>query len=74
MDALFIMWIIIAAILGAVGGFFGARFMLKRELEKNPPLNEVVVSEMMTQMGRKPSKKQLDAVMRTINQQSQQQK
>lgn len=72
MNALFILWVIISALLGATGGFFIARFFLKRELEKNPPLNEVVVEEMMTQMGRKPSKKQLEAVMRTIKQQSQQ--
>ena len=70
MNGLVILWFIIGILIGLVGGFFAARFFTKRELEKNPPLNETVVAEMMTQMGRKPSKKQLDAVMRTIRQQS----
>lgn len=70
MDGLFILWIVIFTLIGAGGGFFLARYVLKRQLEKNPPLNETIVAEMMTQMGRKPSKKQLDAVMRTIRQQS----
>lgn len=72
MNGLIILWFIIGILIGLVGGFFAARFLTKRELEKNPPLNETIVSEMMTQMGRKPSKKQLEAVMRTIRQQSQQ--
>lgn len=71
MDVLLIIWFLIGAVLGAVGGFFLSRYLTKRELEKNPPLNETIVAEMMTQMGRKPSKKQLEAVMRTIRQQSQ---
>lgn len=72
MDGIMILWFIIGIALGLVGGFFIARFLTKRELEKNPPLNETIISEMMTQMGRKPSKKQLEAVMRTVRQQSQQ--
>lgn len=71
MDGIVILWFIIGIGIGLVGGFFVARFFTKRELEKNPPLNETVVTEMMTQMGRKPSKKQIEAVMRTIRQQSQ---
>ncbi|MGL4663193.1 MAG: YneF family protein [Culicoidibacterales bacterium] len=70
MNGLIVLWFIIGIVLGLVGGFFFSRFLTKRELEKNPPLNETVVAEMMTQMGRKPSKKQLEAVMRTIRQQS----
>lgn len=71
MDGMVILWFIIGIVIGLIGGFFAARFLTKRELEKNPPLNETIIAEMMTQMGRKPSKKQLEAVMRTVRQQSQ---
>ena len=59
-----VLWAIIGIIIGAVGGFFIARYFIQKELEKNPPLNETVIFEMMSQMGRKPSQKQVQAVMR----------
>lgn len=51
-------------VIGAGIGFLVARYFMKRELEKNPPLNETVIFEMMSQMGRKPSQKQVQAVMK----------
>jgi len=57
-------WFIAGIIVGIVGGFFIARMYMKSELEKNPPLNETVIREMMSQMGRKPSQKQVQAVLR----------
>ena len=54
-------------ILGAVAGFFGARFFFKKQLEKNPPINEKMVRVMLTQMGRKPSEKQVREIMRQMN-------
>lgn len=56
-----------ALILGAVAGFFGARYFFKRQLEKNPPINEKMVRVMLTQMGRKPSEKQVREIMRQMN-------
>ena len=57
-------WLIAGIVIGLVGGFFAARWYMKRELEKNPPLNETVIREMMSQMGRKPSQKQVQAVLK----------
>lgn len=54
-------------ILGAVAGFFGARYFFKKQLEKNPPINEKMVRVMLTQMGRKPSEKQVREIMRQMN-------
>ena len=54
-------------ILGAVAGFFAARYFFKKQLEKNPPLNEKMVRVMLTQMGRKPSEKQVREIMRQMN-------
>ena len=60
--------IIVACIVGgAITGFFGARWFFKRQLEKNPPINEKMVRVMLTQMGRKPSEKQVREIMRQMN-------
>ena len=55
-----------ALIVGLIGGFFGARFYFKRQLEKNPPITEKMVRVMLTQMGRKPSEKQVREIMRQM--------
>ena len=64
----FWLWIIIALLVGAVVGFFVAQRQLKKYLQKNPPINEEVVRTMMMQMGRTPSQKQINQVMKQINQ------
>ncbi len=64
-----IVLIIVALLLGAVLGFFISQKYFKRYLEKNPPINEQMVRAMMTQMGRKPSEKQVRQVLNSMNQQ-----
>ena len=53
-------------ILGGVIGFFGARYFFKKQLEKNPPINENMIRAMFMQMGRKPSEAQIKAVMNSM--------
>ena len=53
-------------LLGLVGGFFAARWFFKRELKKNPPINENMIRAMFMQMGRKPSEAQIRAVMNSM--------
>lgn len=61
--------IIVGALLaGGIGGFFGARAWFKRYLEKNPPVNEQMIREMMRQMGRTPSEKQVRQILNSMNQ------
>ena len=55
-----------ALIAGGLAGFFGARFYFKKQLEKNPPINEKMIRVMLTQMGRKPSEKQVREIMRQM--------
>ena len=52
---------------GGVAGFFGARWFFKRQLEKNPPITEKMIRVMLTQMGRKPSEKQVREIMKQMN-------
>ena len=64
----FWLWIVIALLVGAAVGFVVAQRKLKKYLQKNPPINEEVVRTMMMQMGRTPSQKQINQVMKQINQ------
>ena len=56
-----------ALIAGALGGFFGARYFFKKQIEQNPPINEKMIRAMFAQMGRKPSEKQVREIMRSMN-------
>ena len=61
--------IIGAFLLGAVGAFFLTRWLFKKQLEKNPPINEKMIRVMFAQMGRTPSEKQIREIMRNVNNQ-----
>ena len=65
-------WTILYICLGFIGGlvlgFLLARWLMKRELQKNPPINEKMIRAMFMQMGRKPSEAQIKAVMRSMGQ------
>lgn len=64
----FIIYLLLALIGGAVAGYFISQFIFKRYLAKNPPVNEKMVRAMLTQMGRKPSEKQVRQVMKSMEQ------
>ena len=65
----FIGLIVGVLLLGGVAGFFLARYFLKKQLEKNPPINEKMIRVMFAQMGRTPSEKQIREIMRNMKQQ-----
>ncbi len=48
-------------------GFFIARSYMKKYLKKNPPINEQMIKAMMTQMGRTPSQKQVNQMMKSMS-------
>lgn len=64
----FVLYIILALVLGLAGGFFGARALIKRQMVKNPPISEAAIRAMYMQMGRKPSEAQIRAVMNKMKQ------
>ncbi len=65
------LFLVIAALIGgAVAGFFGARYFFKKQLEKNPPVNEQMIRAMFMQMGRKPSEAQIRNVMNSMKKNS----
>lgn len=62
-----ILWCAIGLIVGLVVGFLGARAFMKKYLKKNPPINEKMIKIMMQQMGRTPSQKQINQMMKAMN-------
>ncbi len=53
-------------IIGLIICFFASRWFFKRQLQKNPPINENMIRAMFMQMGRKPSEAQVRAVMNSM--------
>jgi len=51
---------------GGVIGFFVARNYMKKYMQKNPPINEQMIKAMMSQMGRTPSQKQVNQMMKSM--------
>ena len=56
----------IGIIIGLVIGFFLARYFMKKYLKQNPPINEDVIKMLMSQMGRTPTQKQINQVMKQM--------
>lgn len=61
--------LIIGILIGAVIGFFGARYFFKKQLQKNPPISEKMIRALFSEMGRKPSEAQIKRIMKSFNQQ-----
>ena len=54
-------------IAGLVVGYFVTREIFKRQLKKNPPVNEKMIRAMFKQMGRTASEAQIRQVMKAMN-------
>ena len=63
----FVLSLIGVLIVGGVIGCFLARYLIMKQIEKNPTVTEKQIRAMYEQMGRKPSEKQIRAIMRSAN-------
>ena len=64
----FLVLIIVGCLLvGAVIGLFVMRAIFNKQLKDNPPINRNMIRAMFMQMGRKPSEKDINRVMETMN-------
>ena len=61
--------LVLALVVGAVAGFFGARYFFKRQLEKNPPINEGMIRALYQSVGRKPSEADIQRTMNAVRRQ-----
>lgn len=62
-----ILMILIGLVIGLVAGVLIARKLMKKYMSENPPINEKMIETLMSGMGRKPSQKQINQMMREIN-------
>lgn len=62
-----ILLVVIGLVIGAVIGFFGCKKYMEKYLKKNPPINEQMIKIMMSQMGRTPTQKQINQMMKAMN-------
>ena len=61
-----ILMVVIGLLIGAVIGFFIARKVMKNYMKKNPPINEDMIKMMMSGMGRTPTQKQVNQMMKNM--------
>ena len=62
-----ILYLVAGLVTGGLIGFFLARKYMKKYLKNNPPINEQMIKAMMMQMGRTPSQKQVNQMMKSMN-------
>ena len=62
-----ILLVVVGLLIGAVIGFFLARYFMQKYLKKNPPINEQMIKTMMSGMGRTPTQKQVNQMMKQMN-------
>ncbi len=64
-----ILYVVIGLVIGLIIGFFLSKYLTKKYMKENPPINEEMVRTMMSQMGRTPSQKQVNQVMKSFKKQ-----
>ena len=70
MELLFdILKVLFGLIVGGVAGFFICKHYMQKYVKQNPPINEQMIKIMMSQMGRTPSQKQINQMMKAMNKQ-----
>lgn len=61
-----ILQVTIGILIGGVIGFFLSKKLMTGYLKKNPPINEEMIKTLMTQMGRTPTQKQINQMMKQM--------
>ena len=62
-----ILLILIGLIVGAIIGFFVSKKLMTKYLKQNPPINEDMIRTLMSGMGRTPTQKQVNQMMKNMN-------
>ena len=61
-----ILYVVIGLIVGLIAGFLIAKHMVKKQLKDNPPISEEMIKTLMRGMGRQPSQKQVNQLMKQM--------
>ena len=62
-----ILYVSIGLIIGLVTGFLIAKKVFQKQLKDNPPINEDMIKALMRGMGRQPSQKQVNQLMKQMS-------
>ena len=62
-----ILLVLVGLIIGAVIGFFVSKKLMTKYLKQNPPINEEMIKALMSGMGRTPTQKQINQMMKNMN-------
>ena len=61
-----ILYLVIGLIVGVLAGFFISKKLVSKQLKENPPVNEEMIKTLMIGMGRNPSQKQVNQLMKQM--------
>lgn len=58
--------VLVGLVTGIIVGFLIAKRLTQKQLKENPPINEKMIKAMMAGMGRTPSQKQVNQMMKSM--------
>ena len=61
-----ILYLVFGLIIGLLAGFFISKKVFTKQLKENPPINEEMIKTLMRGMGRNPSQKQVNQLMKQM--------
>ena len=61
-----ILYVLAGLIVGFIAGFFISKRLFTKQLKENPPINEEMIKTLMRGMGRNPSQKQVNQLMKQM--------
>ena len=61
-----ILYLVIGLIVGVLAGFFISKKLVSKQLNENPPVNEEMIKTLMRGMGRNPSQKRVNQLMKQM--------
>ena len=61
-----ILYVTIGLIVGLIAGFLISKRVVQKQLKENPPISEEMIKTLMRGMGRNPSQKQVNQLMKQM--------
>ena len=61
-----ILYLVIGLVVGVLAGFFISKKLVSKQLKEKPPVNEEMIKTLMRGMGRNPSQKQVNQLMKQM--------
>ena len=61
-----ILLVVLGLVIGLIAGFLISKKMVQKQLKDNPPINEEMIRTLMSGMGRTPTQKQVNQMMKQM--------